>query len=235
MIDSPVNSINAAEADAVLCRRKKYDLDLEPKNAVGLALSGEGIRSATFCLGAVQVLADRGLLKDVDFLSTVSGGGYIGTFLTRTLGRGKRQTDVAGPHGPDPAPIRYVRQHAKYLSAYDLKRRWGMVMTIFAGMILNWTAPLLIIILASLAAVFIPTQDIPWAAVLGRSSAVTAVCLAVYAGGMRSAPPRGGGMLGLFAAITLFLTALWLLTRAYAYVHEWDVPWRTAGRRWPRS
>ena len=227
--ESTVDDINAAEAAAVSSRREKYGLDIQPKNAVGLGLSGGGIRSATFCLGAIQILADRGLLKDVDFLSTVSGGGYTGTFLTRTLGRGKPQTDVAGPHGPDPDPIRYVRQHAKYLSAHDLKRRWGMVMTIFAGMILNWTAPLLIIVLASLAAVLIPTQDIPWAAVLTASSAVTVVCLAVYASGMRSAPPRGGGLLGLSAALTLFLTALWLLTRVYAYVHAWDFPWRTAG------
>jgi hypothetical protein len=229
LTDSPVDAINAAEAAAVSRRREKYGLDLELKNAVGLGLSGGGIRSATFCLGAVQVLADRGLLKHVDFLSTVSGGGYTGTFLTRTLGRGKPQTDVAGPYGPDPDPIRYVRQHAKYLSAYDLKRRWGMVMTIFAGMILNWSAPLLMIVLASLAAVFIPTQDIPWAAVLSASSAVTVVCLAVYAIGMRSTPPRGAGLLGLSAAVTLFLAALWLLTRVYAYVHAWDFPWRTAG------
>jgi hypothetical protein len=204
--DSTVDDINAAEAAAVSRRREKYGLDPLPKNAVGLGLSGGGIRSATFCLGAVQVLADRGLLKDVDFLSTVSGGGYIGTFLTRTLGRGKPQTDVACPHGPDPAPIRYVRQHAKYLSAYDLKKRWGMVMTIFAGMILNWTAPLLVLVLASLVAAFIPTEEIPWATVLATSSAVTVVCLGVYAIGMRSAPPRGGGLLGLSAAVTLTCT-----------------------------
>ena len=148
--DSTVEDINAAEATAVLLRREKYGLDAEPRNAVGLGLSGGGIRSATFCLGAIQVLADRGLLKDVDFLSTVSGGS--GTFLTRTLGRGTPQTDIAGPHGPDPAAIRYVRQHAKYLSAYNLKKRWGMVTTIFAGMVLNWTAPLLVLTLASLAA-----------------------------------------------------------------------------------
>ena len=226
---SHIDKINAAEAAAVLRRRKNYGLDPEVRNAVGLGLSGGGIRSATFTLGAVQVLADRGLLRDVDFLSTVSGGGYTGTFLTQTLGRGKPQTDVAGPHGPDPSPIRYVRQHAKYLSAYDLKRRWGMVMTIFAGMILNWTAPLLVIVLASLAAVFIPTQEIPWALLLAASSAVTVACLVAYAVGLRSGTPYGGSFLGFFAAVTLFLAALWLLTRIYAYVHALNFPWRTAG------
>jgi len=54
----------------------------EVQNLVGLALSGGGIRSATFSLGVMQALAQRGLLKKVDYLSTVSGGGYIGSALT---------------------------------------------------------------------------------------------------------------------------------------------------------
>jgi len=45
---------------------------------VGLSLSGGGVRSATFSLGVLQNLARRGFLKHVDYLSTVSGGGYLG-------------------------------------------------------------------------------------------------------------------------------------------------------------
>lgn len=52
---------------------------------VGLALSGGGIRSATFNLGVLQVFAKRGLLKWFDYLSTVSGGGYVGSNLSATL------------------------------------------------------------------------------------------------------------------------------------------------------
>jgi hypothetical protein len=52
-----------------------------PQRTVGLALSGGGIRSATFSLGVLQSLARRHLLERVDYLSTVSGGGYIGCFL----------------------------------------------------------------------------------------------------------------------------------------------------------
>src|SRR5262249_12853896 len=44
---------------------------------VGLSLSGGGIRSASFCLGALQALDKAGVLKKVDFLSPVSGGGLI--------------------------------------------------------------------------------------------------------------------------------------------------------------
>jgi hypothetical protein len=57
-----------------------------PDGLIGLALSGGGIRSATFSLGLIQALArsQREALTRIDILSTVSGGGYIGCFL-RTL------------------------------------------------------------------------------------------------------------------------------------------------------
>ncbi|MCW5624193.1 MAG: hypothetical protein KIT73_05705, partial [Burkholderiales bacterium] len=53
---------------------------VSPAQTAGLALSGGGIRSATFCLGVLQHLArdDGALARRLDYLSTVSGGGYIG-------------------------------------------------------------------------------------------------------------------------------------------------------------
>lgn len=47
-----------------------------------LAFSGGGIRSASFALGVMQALVDKDQLKKFDYLSTVSGGGYIGACLT---------------------------------------------------------------------------------------------------------------------------------------------------------
>src|SRR5437660_9997965 len=41
-------------------------------NLSALCISGGGIRSATFALGAIQGLAERGLLEQFDYLSTVS-------------------------------------------------------------------------------------------------------------------------------------------------------------------
>ena len=46
---------------------------------LGIALSGGGIRSAAFNLGILQVFAKSDFLREVDYLSTVSGGGYTGT------------------------------------------------------------------------------------------------------------------------------------------------------------
>ncbi len=55
-----------------------------PKDLVGVALSGGGIRSATFNDGFITALSHCGLLRYVDYLSVVSGGGYIaGNFLAR--------------------------------------------------------------------------------------------------------------------------------------------------------
>ena len=56
--------------------------DEAPDDLTGIALSGGGIRSATFALGVLQALAHHDLLRRFDYLSTVSGGGYIGASLT---------------------------------------------------------------------------------------------------------------------------------------------------------
>ena len=58
-----------------------------PRKRTALCLSGGGIRSATFGLGVLQGLARLSLLKQFDYLSTVSGGGYIGSWLTAWIHR----------------------------------------------------------------------------------------------------------------------------------------------------
>ncbi|MBI3414495.1 MAG: hypothetical protein HY043_04105 [Verrucomicrobia bacterium] len=78
--------------------RQKLDIDPEAASdanlmgtkeddRVGVALSGGGIRSATFCLGVFQALAGREAIGKIDYLSTVSGGGYFGGFLGRLFTR----------------------------------------------------------------------------------------------------------------------------------------------------
>ena len=49
----------------------------------GLAVSGGGIRSASFALGVLQAIAERNRLSWFDYLSTVSGGGYSAVKLIR--------------------------------------------------------------------------------------------------------------------------------------------------------
>jgi predicted acylesterase/phospholipase RssA len=59
-----------------------------------LCLSGGGIRSASISLGVIQALADKALLREFDYLSTVSGGGYIGSWLSAWLHRTQNADDV---------------------------------------------------------------------------------------------------------------------------------------------
>src|ERR1035437_3270372 len=75
---------------------------------LGLAFSGGGIRSATFNLGVLQGLAELGLLPFIDYLSTVSGGGYIGSWLHGII-RNKCHGDPAAAQ-PELDPNRLPRR-----------------------------------------------------------------------------------------------------------------------------
>ena len=115
-----------------------------PDQLMGLAFSGGGIRSATFNLGVLQALAELELLEEFDYLSTVSGGGYIGSWLSAWIARTDQEnrrnedqrkidTGEEQPHttglatvqqllnpGLDPAnepeQIRFLRNYSNYLT-----------------------------------------------------------------------------------------------------------------------
>ena len=55
-----------------------------------LCLSGGGIQSGIFALGLLQGLARHNLIEKFHYLSTVSGGGYIGSWLTAWIHRHPR-------------------------------------------------------------------------------------------------------------------------------------------------
>ncbi|KRD10612.1 hypothetical protein ASE21_13035 [Flavobacterium sp. Root901] len=91
----------------------------------GLAFSGGGIRSATFNLGILQRLASLGVLGQIDYLSTVSGGGYIGTWYTSWIKRSGSLSKVtdqlcpqksSDPFADEVRPIRWLRMFSNYLS-----------------------------------------------------------------------------------------------------------------------
>ncbi len=83
-----------------------------PAPYIGLALSGGGIRSATFSLGVLQALALcrkeeatsgntpylGSLLSSIDYLSTVSGGGYVGSFLASLFLAGRVSAAAHSSH-----------------------------------------------------------------------------------------------------------------------------------------
>jgi len=94
ILDKKWEEVRRAELAEIAMRREKAELtgasaenaeavkQDAAANLIGLALSGGGIRSASFNLGVLQALVASGLFRYVDYLSTVSGGGYIGSFLS---------------------------------------------------------------------------------------------------------------------------------------------------------
>lgn len=83
---------------------------------VGLALSGGGVRSATFCFGLLRGLAQRGQLTRLDYLSTVSGGGYIGGMfgrLVQMVGIARAQALLQGNDSP---VLAWLRRNGRYLT-----------------------------------------------------------------------------------------------------------------------
>jgi len=100
-------------------------------SGTALCLSGGGIRSASFSLGVLQGLAkfslkgpsSSGFLHNLDFLSTVSGGGYIGSWLMGWARRSNFKTAVEelgspGLTGGDPEPdtVRHLREYTSFLA-----------------------------------------------------------------------------------------------------------------------
>jgi len=76
---------------------------------VGLAFSGGGIRSATFCLGILQSLERLGLLRQMDYISSVSGGGYISSWFLAC-----RRNKIASTE--DHAAVGHLRSFGRYLA-----------------------------------------------------------------------------------------------------------------------
>ncbi len=97
------HQIIAVERERYLKERRRRN-GLEPPtadNLIGLAISGGGVRSATLGLGLLQAFIRKGVLKRFDYLSTVSGGGYIGACLSSLL---SREPNNVEKYSPEPMP-----------------------------------------------------------------------------------------------------------------------------------
>lgn len=174
------DEINAAEHAEILERRRILAgaKAREPRltNAIGLALSGGGIRSATFCLGIVQVLVRKQLFAQFDYLSTVSGGGYCGTFLSCALGTnpaaGKGAADRSEPDarireamleriddvfhrqetGTESGLIRHLRNNSKFLLNGGAVAKMRIAGLLVAGILCNLLMVLPVALFAALLA-----------------------------------------------------------------------------------
>lgn len=122
-----------------LIRREKHS---------ALCLSGGGIRSGTFNLGILQGLARHGLLEKFDYLSTVSGGGFPGGWLSAWIHRKGLKHVIAqlsdppeSPVVPEPQPLAHLRSYSNFLSprmGLLSADTWTMIATLLRNIILNW-------------------------------------------------------------------------------------------------
>jgi hypothetical protein len=126
-----------------------------PQRRSVLCLSGGGVRSATFNLGILQGLARYGLLDKFDYLSTVSGGGFIGGWLTAWIHRQEHLPEElavsrvaarladppADPLEPEPDPVYNLRVYANYLTPRKglmSVDTWTLVAVYLRNLMLNW-------------------------------------------------------------------------------------------------
>lgn len=152
----------------------------QKRKRTALCISGGGIRSATFALGIIQGLARCGVLDKFDYLSTVSGGGYIGSWLTAWMYRNGMDRVIReltaspqSPVSPEPRPISRLRDYSNYLNpklGLLSADTWSLIATVLRNLLLNW-----FVLIPLLAAAFmIPRVGIPvikmrapgWAATL---------------------------------------------------------------------
>ncbi|WP_416140381.1 patatin-like phospholipase family protein [Halomonas sp. HK25] len=181
--DTPQDALHLAcrpliEAERAILSGRRVHYALQPPDdaktpLTGLALSGGGIRSATFSLGVLQALADADLLKRIDYLSTVSGGGYLGTSLIwwasgksgETFGVGP--TDQAAP-GADRFPyatsqgpaessqwlLDNLRRHGRYLTPGAGITGFSLLSVVLRGSLIQlaFWLPLLVLVLTVLQA-----------------------------------------------------------------------------------
>jgi hypothetical protein len=135
---------------------------IHQRRLTALCFSGGGIRSATFGLGVLQAITEHGFLSRFDYLSTVSGGGYIGSWLSawiRHEGRDaveqKLREPPVDPTDAEPAPVAHLRAYSNYLSprvGFFSADTWTLIATYLRNLLLMW----LILIPLLSAAVMVP-------------------------------------------------------------------------------
>jgi hypothetical protein len=105
---------------------------------IGIALSGGGVRSAAFNLGALQALQETRLLPNAAYLAAVSGGNYIASALTISAAHLDTECQNGKPlWGRGSPEERYLRQHTDYLAPGLVGKLWMAASAVY-GLVLNY-------------------------------------------------------------------------------------------------
>ncbi|MBV8913138.1 MAG: patatin-like phospholipase family protein, partial [Acetobacteraceae bacterium] len=134
-----------------------YAEDAHRLRQSALCLSGGGIRSAAFSLGVLQALARRNLLTRFHYLSTVSGGGYIGSWLQVLMQQEGTAAAERVLQQENPPQIAWLRQFTSYLTPSRgllSKDTWAGITLYVRNLILNWLVFLPFFMLLTIAAIW---------------------------------------------------------------------------------
>jgi len=144
---------NSEDEDFATVRVRQAGTQREPwvespaRDYFGVALSGGGIRSATFNLGVLQGLAELRVLDDVDYVATVSGGGYIGGFWTAFRHANNQETfpraGVGSHDRREHAAIRHLREFSRFLVprvGFAQYETWNAIVVTVGGTLASLTA-----------------------------------------------------------------------------------------------
>lgn len=135
-----------------------YRKEVQEKRQAALCLSGGGIRSAAFSLGVLQVLASHGLLTQFHYLSTVSGGGYIGGWLSRWIAEDPQQNaaniENVLARRDEVLQVSSLRANSNFLTpktGITSADTWTGILLWVRNVLLNWTVFVPALVFAVLA------------------------------------------------------------------------------------
>ncbi len=173
----------------------------QPRNLIGLAFSGGGIRSATFNLGVLQGLQEFDLLRHFDYLSTVSGGGFIGSWL---VGNVRRSLHWLGRKTDWSDSIRHLRDYSNYLAP-----RTGVLSADTWNLVNSWLRNTFLIQLTGVAWLFVLLL-----------TAIVGLRAFVYAGQVSLGPGSAAAYIAYFAASLVVAVTSYYLANVSVYVPE---------------
>lgn len=182
--DSVAQEVDAAlceshRARVVLGQRAVSESRASPrlhKNALlGLALSGGGIRSASFSIGVLQELAKQAVLPAFNYISSVSGGGYAASWYMAWAYRHQNGTEgvkveLSSSQAWDGGPLWWIRRHVSYLAPRLSFASMGDVIALVVAYVFNWIPVFALICLAIATTLIVPHVIAEWAAALIHAS-----------------------------------------------------------------
>lgn len=127
----------AAPSEAALPSDRSPAGGARGSGGIGISLSGGGIRSACYSLGAMQSLDEAGIAERARYLSAVSGGSYLAGAWS--IARFADPAPPPGTHRPwaDGSPeVPYFRSRLGYLTSRE-GGLLGAVATVLLGLAVN--------------------------------------------------------------------------------------------------